>query len=860
MRVTKEGLHEPRTEQQEEPSLKKPAQPVGFSRGDSFKQEPETISHMFFPKESKQARKVFKPIFENLDFENKTGEAFKWVLENTKKLSEEDLKYQFPEQHKYAGYTLAEVAILENNLDALKVLLEKGVNLNSKIPVLGPQCKDMTLAQTAFNLGRADAFFLLIQAGAKFSAEDADYRLPENEPWFPNMSLTQKVLVEGNTTLLAWLFEKGFRFSAKDIAYRFSKEDEEYPNINLAQMLLLKNDKGALSSLVYENGIKLSDADLNQELPQTQPQFRPGMSFARLIADWVPDDPELFDLVYKANPEYRFPKTDPKYPGMSFIQVAVQKSNLSVLEFLLRNGAKFSAEDANYRFPETNQEYPGMSLIQAVVSRENWKAFWFLLDRGGELSTKDANVRLSDQHPQFPGMSLLQVVLVNGYTKALKGIQKYANEQNTSLPKNLTTLEQPKWSESMPTLSEGSLKFRWVSKDRPEIEKKLSSMPLGELLDSYEEFKIGRLQSLNGKSVISEQLDDFLGQVRQMISAKIHEAKALDLGLKEKITHYKCSAAVAQFSNGLRSAHRRGIQGEGVGVTVVDDTHRKHGFLVEGIVRQLAPRVTTDKLDFYKELPSLSEARIINASFESLSLTETSPTLKQVIEESEKALVVHAAGNRSKSFDFPEDSQSRVPDQEYLKNLEDQHRNKLILTGNLEAGNVLALSSNRPGKDPRINEHFLWTLGSDVLSNVSETNIGRETGTSLSAPVVSGAAALILGKYPEFSAQQLKECLLESADQDFWITPKQGPKVHIVPPGASLKASGDEVVIGFDKEIFGKGILNIGRALRYAALKKEHPKATPPEIRYVLDQTDTAKSEQAAQRIQKFVRAKKVPQ
>ncbi len=54
--------------------------------------------------------------------------------------------------------------------------------------------------------------------------------------------------------------------------------------------------------------------------------------------------------------------------------------------------------------------------------------------------------------------------------------------------------------------------------------------------------------------------------------------------------------------------------------------------------------------------------------------------------------------------------------------------------------------------------------GSNVLSTLPNKKTGAMSGTSMAAPVVTGAAALLKAVHPEFDAAALKERLLETAD------------------------------------------------------------------------------------------------
>ncbi|PHX66032.1 MAG: peptidase S8 [Gemmatimonadetes bacterium] len=56
----------------------------------------------------------------------------------------------------------------------------------------------------------------------------------------------------------------------------------------------------------------------------------------------------------------------------------------------------------------------------------------------------------------------------------------------------------------------------------------------------------------------------------------------------------------------------------------------------------------------------------------------------------------------------------------------------------------------------------LFAPGVDILSTVPGGGLKRESGTSMAAPVVSGVAALLMTYFPELSALQVRDILLES--------------------------------------------------------------------------------------------------
>lgn len=111
-------------------------------------------------------------------------------------------------------------------------------------------------------------------------------------------------------------------------------------------------------------------------------------------------------------------------------------------------------------------------------------------------------------------------------------------------------------------------------------------------------------------------------------------------------------------------------------------------------------------------------------------------------------------------------------------------RGQVIVVGSLAANKTRASFSNRAGTTANV---YVSALGENVRT-IDENGVDvRADGTSFSAPLVSGAAALLAQAFPNLTGAQIVQLLLESADD-------------LGDPGPD--------------PIYGRGGLNIGRAFQ----------------------------------------------
>ncbi|MCL9805031.1 S8 family serine peptidase [Flavobacterium amniphilum] len=146
-------------------------------------------------------------------------------------------------------------------------------------------------------------------------------------------------------------------------------------------------------------------------------------------------------------------------------------------------------------------------------------------------------------------------------------------------------------------------------------------------------------------------------------------------------------------------------------------------------------------------------AKVINMSF-GKDLSMYPELIKEALQYAEKhnVLVIHAAGNNGMNID----ESTFFPNDFYKKEV----CNNFINVGSINKnhGEKMVSSFSNYGK---VNVD-LFAPGEDIYTAIPDNQYSFDSGTSLAAPMVSGAAALIWLYYPKLTVQQMKYIILES--------------------------------------------------------------------------------------------------
>jgi cell wall-associated protease len=245
----------------------------------------------------------------------------------------------------------------------------------------------------------------------------------------------------------------------------------------------------------------------------------------------------------------------------------------------------------------------------------------------------------------------------------------------------------------------------------------------------------------------------------------------------------------------------------GTGVAGLIGAVRNNGYGIDGIadnVRIMSIKAVPNGDEYDKDIANAIRfavdhgARVINMSFGK----KISPH-KDWVDEAFKyaaahdVLLVQASGNDGQDVD----AKPEFPNDTYLDGTTTDNVISVGASGP-KLGENLAAEFTNYGK----NNVDVFAPGVKVTSIDMDAEFNTEDGTSFSAPIVSGIAALCLEYYPKLSARQVKEAILES------VTPLTGTMV--IKPGTK------EEKVDFASLSKSGGIVNAYKALEIASKMK----------------------------------------
>ncbi|MFL5747365.1 MAG: S8 family peptidase [Niastella sp.] len=315
-----------------------------------------------------------------------------------------------------------------------------------------------------------------------------------------------------------------------------------------------------------------------------------------------------------------------------------------------------------------------------------------------------------------------------------------------------------------------------------------------EFLDGFEEFVSGEERKEESKTKAPE---DYRGEVT-------HDNE-------QDINDRSYGNADVMASTPFHGTHVAGIIG----------AERNNGKGMDGVadnVRIMMIRAVPDGDEHDKDIALAiryaadNGAKVVNMSFGK----DFSPQKKWIDDavryaESKGVLLVHAAGNDAKNVDTADNFPNPV-----MKDTHKKASNWITVgaSGDPNAGGYTASFSNYGKKQVDV-----FAPGVKIWSSIPGGNTyGNAQGTSMACPVVVGTAALLLEYFPYLTPQQVKYCIMKSA---------QNPGVKVNKPGT------DETVLLSDICVSG-GVINAYEAAKVAATlnpsgNKVAPKGASPK-------------------------------
>lgn len=151
--------------------------------------------------------------------------------------------------------------------------------------------------------------------------------------------------------------------------------------------------------------------------------------------------------------------------------------------------------------------------------------------------------------------------------------------------------------------------------------------------------------------------------------------------------------------------------------------------------------------------------------------------------ESKDVLFVTSAGNNNLDLDLPKNSY--YP---FYNDVGKETNNFIMVGGSSKKISKLKSKNSSYGK----NSVDVFAPGENILSTLPHNEYKVVRGTSFATPIVSGVAALIMSHYPELSASQVKQILMESSTKyevEVELEQEDGSK-KLVPFSALSKSGG----------------------------------------------------------------------
>ncbi len=249
----------------------------------------------------------------------------------------------------------------------------------------------------------------------------------------------------------------------------------------------------------------------------------------------------------------------------------------------------------------------------------------------------------------------------------------------------------------------------------------------------------------------------------------------------------------------------------GTHVAGIIAAERNNDLGIKGVannVRIMSVRTVPDGDERDKDVAAAIVYAVDNgASVINMSFGKGASPRKELVDEAVRyalkndVLIVHAAGNDGKEIsddnNFPTDKYAK---RGFLNLFGPKYAENWIEVGALNYQTGEKLAAPFSNYSPAYVD--LFAPGMEMYSTVPFSEYKNAQGTSMAAPVVAGVAALIRSYFPDLTAEQVKDVLMQSAEKQ---------KIKVIKPGS------EEDKVSFQTLSVSGGIVNAYQAVMLAA-------------------------------------------
>ncbi|WP_136468487.1 S8 family peptidase [Flagellimonas onchidii] len=266
-----------------------------------------------------------------------------------------------------------------------------------------------------------------------------------------------------------------------------------------------------------------------------------------------------------------------------------------------------------------------------------------------------------------------------------------------------------------------------------------------------------------GESIqsVMEELSDGINYFTEQVNYNLNK----DFDGRKPVGDNPYDVKDMSYGNG-NPKNRVDTESHGTHVAGIIAAERNNGKGVNGVaknVKLMSVRAVPNGDEYDKDIANAiryavdNGAKIINCSF-GKSFSPNAQWVYDAIKyaASKDVLIVHAAGNDGNNLDNPENP--NFPNDHNFGNSE--FTNNVITVGALTSnyGSKMVANFSNYGKQ----NVDVFAPGDAIYSTLPNNTYDFQGGTSMAAPAVSGVAALIRSYYPQLSASQVKQIIIES--------------------------------------------------------------------------------------------------